>query len=469
MRPAAKSPAGAAGGARIGLGASGTMLSRRARSLACALVASLAGIADADASIFDVSGVGPRGVAEVNARAAHADDGSAAFYNPGSLAFGQGWRLELAPTYAVSSLEAQGEVRALDAPFGVTVLVDGTVPFTGVLADRVRIGFAGYFLPDAALRLVTRPMETPLFPYYDNRTQRLVAIPALALRLTPWLGVGAGMNLLAGVAGPAEVQPGASGALESRIDEQARTVAAANVGVRIDPAPGVRLGLVYRQRFAIATDIRTTADIGGVALRVDVAARQALYDPDTFVLATSFDAGRLRLEVDAAYMVWSTYDGPFLALEAELPGVAVSTRVPDDLYRDAVSLRAAASHRWSLDADNEVWARGGAGLETSMLRGARQGATNLVDGDKLLFGAGVDARLGAALPVPLRLGLGLSAQIVGATTQTKVACRARPCPPTSVVGPSAADPSRDIDNPGFPELRASGVLWSGSASVGVDL
>jgi hypothetical protein len=452
------------------VGAVETVVSRRARTLACtALLAAAASGGRAQASVFDVAGVGARGVAEVNARAARADDGSAAFYNPGSLAFGERWRLELAPTFSVSSLEVQGEVRALDAPFGVTMLADGTVPLTGVLAGRVRIGFAGYFLPDAALRLVTRPIETPFFPYYDNRTQRLVAIPALAVRLTPWLGVGAGMNFLAGVAGPADVRPGASGALESRIDEQARTVAAANVGVRVDPAPGVRVGLVYRQRFAIGTDIRTTADIGGVPLRIDVAARQALYDPDTFVLATSFDAGRTSVELDASYMVWSSYDGPFLVLDAELPGVAIATRVPEGLYRDAVSLRAAASHAWALGTADELSARAGAGLETSMLRGARQGPTNLVDGDKVLVGLGLEARLGALLPVPLRLGLGVSAQVLTSTTQTKVACRARPCPPTSVTGPSAADPSADIDNPGFPELRASGVLWSGAASVGLDL
>ena len=452
------------------MGAAGNVLSHRARSLACAaLLACTAAAGRAQASVFEVAGAGARGVAEINARAARADDGSAAFYNPGSLAFGRGWRLELAPTHAVSSLQVQDQVRSLDAPFGITVLADGTVPFTGVLADRVRIGFAGHLQPSAALRLVTRPFETPLFPYYDNRTQRLVAIPALAVRITRWLGVGAGMNFLAGVAGPAEVQPGASGALESRIDEQARTVAAANVGVRLDPAPGVRLGLVYRQRFAIATDIQTTADIGGVALRVDVAARQALYDPDTLVLASSFDLGRTSLELDAAYMVWSSYDGPFLALDAELPGVAVATRVPAGLYRDVLSLRAAASHAWPLAADSTLWARGGAGLETSMLRGTRQGATNLVDGDKVLVGAGVDVRLGALLPVPLHLGLGVSAQVLVSTTQTKVACRARPCAPDTVVGPSAADPSRDIDNPGFPELRASGVFWSGAASVGVEL
>jgi hypothetical protein len=452
------------------VGAVGTVVSRRARALACpALVAALAFGERAQASVFDVAGAGARGVAEINARAARAEDGSAAFYNPGSLAFGERWHLELAPTVMVSSLEVQGAVRALDAPFGVTLLADGTVPFTGMLAGRVRLGFAGYFLPDAALRLVTRPIETPFFPYYDNRTQRLVAIPALAFRLAPWLGIGAGMNFLAGVAGPADVRPGASGALESRIDEQATTVAAANVGIRVDPAPGVRLGLVYRQRFAIATDIRTTADIGGVPLRIDVAARQALYDPDTFVLATSFDAGRTSVELDASYMVWSGYDGPFLALDAQLPGVAIATRVPEGLYRDAVSLRAAASHTWPLGAETELCARAGAGLETSMLRGARQGPTNLVDGDKVLFGLGVETRLGALLPVPVRFGVGASAQVVTATTQTKVACRARPCPPATVTGPSAADPTRDIDNPGYPELRASGVLWSGAASVGVDL
>lgn len=436
----------------------------------CALAAALAlCVGAARASTFDVLGFGPAGVAEVNARAARADDGTASFYNPGGLGLGSGYRVELSWQLGISSLEVQGQTRDLDAPFGVAIAFDATVPFEGPLADRVRVGFGGYFLPDAALRLITRRGDEPFFPYYDNRTQRLIAIPTLAVKILPNLAVGAGMNLLAGVSGPADVRPGASGALESRIDEEATTVAAANVGLRFDPAPGVRLALVYRQRFAVQTDVRTTAEVGGVPLRVDVDARQALYDPDTFVLGTSFDLGRATVELDASYALWSSYDGPFLLLDAELPGVAISTEVPEGLFRDVVGVRGAFDYRFAVGGRSDLVLRLGAGLETSMLNGSRQGRTNLVDGHKLLFGTGATVVLRDVLPKVLFIGLGANAQVVGDYTQDKVACVAQPCPASTVVGPNGADPSANIDNPGYPTLSGSGVFWATSLGVGVEL
>ena len=77
--------------------------------------------------------------------------------------------------------------------------------------------------------------------------------------------------------------------------------------------------LISRQRFAIRSAVTTTAEVGGVPLQVDVDARQALYDPDTFVLGSSFDVGRASFELDASYSVWSSYDGPYVDVHAALP------------------------------------------------------------------------------------------------------------------------------------------------------
>jgi len=82
-------------------------------SSALTLAACLAAAPAARASAFEVHGLGPAGVAEVGARAARADDGSSAFYNPGGLAFGRGARVDLAPTLGVSALAAQGRTLPL--------------------------------------------------------------------------------------------------------------------------------------------------------------------------------------------------------------------------------------------------------------------------------------------------------------------------------------------------------------------
>jgi hypothetical protein len=423
----------------------------------------------ARASSFDVHGFGPVGMAEVGARSARANDGTASYYNPGGLGFGQGFRLDVAPTFAVSSLRAQDRLLPLADPFGVALAFDATVPLTGMLADRIRFGFGAYLLPTSVIHVIAHPGDEPFYPYYDNRSQRLVLIPALAVRITKALSVGAGMNVLAGVSGPAAVLPGASGASESRIDIEATLVGAANAGIRFDPLPHLHLAFAYRQRFAVPTRITTTAEVAGVPLSVSLDGGDAMFDPHTWVLATSFDWGRLTFEVDVSYALWSGYRGPFFSVRAELPGVNVGSKLPEGMWRDVMSLRSAASYRIAAFGRSDVTVSAGAGFEPTILKSVRQGRTNVVDGDKLLLGAGATLVLRGVLPRTMRVGLGGGAQVVFPDEQEKMACVSAPCSPSSVFGPDAADPSAGIDNPGHPVLRAGGALFSMSLGVGVDL
>ena len=102
-----------------------------------------------------------------------AEDGTAAFYNPGGLSFGRETSIEVAPTLGLSALSAQGRALGLEDPFGIAIAFAVTVPLEGALKERIRVGFGGYLLPSGLLHLVARAGDTPLFPYYDNRTQRL--------------------------------------------------------------------------------------------------------------------------------------------------------------------------------------------------------------------------------------------------------------------------------------------------------
>lgn len=445
---------------------------KRAHAFAAAATlcfGSIAGSPDARASAFDVLGFGPAGVAEVNARAARADDGTAAFYNPGGLAKGSGYHAEVTAIAGLPALSAQGAALPLEEPFGIALAIDATIPLGEPVGDRIRFGFGGYFLPSSALRLIARPADEPLFPYYDNRTQRLVLLPALAVRVTSALSLGAAVNVLGGVIGSADVRPGASGAAEPRIEVEASTRASIHAGVRLDPAPGVRLGLAYRQRFSVPARVATTALIAGVPLDVDIDVREALFDPDTIVLGTSFDIGRATFELDAAYSAWSSYEGPFVLVSAELPGVRITSDPMPDLFRDTVSVRGAATYRFEVGRRAEVTARAGLGFELSMMTNAQQGRTNLADGDKALFGLGATLELREVLPKTVRVGVGASGQVVSSYVQEKRACAAQPCPASTVVGPDGANPGAGITNPGYPALDAGGSLWSLSLGLGVDL
>jgi hypothetical protein len=450
--------------------------SRAPRGAPLALALALASLAaaaaaprPARASAFEVLGAGPEGVAEINARAARVDDGMAGFLNPGGLGFGRGVRLALAPMVGVSALRAQGQRQALADPVGIALAFDATVPFEGALAERVRVGFAGYFPPTAALHLITQRSDVPSFPYYQNRTQRLVLVPALAVRVLDTLSVGLGLDVLGGVSGPATVENGASGAPESRLDLTAATTVAVHAGLRFDPSPRVRLALSFRQRFAAPAVVDSRANLAGVPLTIQVATHAALFDPTTITAAGSFDLGRATVELDASYAVWSVYEGPWVNVHTTLPGVDVSSALPTFPARDVVSLRGAGSYRFDVGARSELVVRAGLGFEPTMLKDRQQGSTNLVDGDKLLAGLGATLALRGVLPFTLRLSLGANVQRVLGYTEDKIACKASPCPADTVSGPDATRPAEGITNPGWPRLQGQGAFWSLALGVGVDL
>ncbi len=411
-------------------------------------------------------GFGPAGVAEVNARAARADDGTAAFYNPGGLALGRGTSIEIAPTLGISALSAQGRALGLEDPFGVAIAIAVTVPFRRCFEGQDSPGPGRVCAAERPAAPRGAIGETPFFPYYDNRTQRLALVPALAVKVTERLGIGVGLDVLGGVSGPAVVQPGASGATESRLELEATTRAAVHAGVRFDLSPRVRLALAFRQRFAAPARVTTTAEIAGIPLAVSVASESGLFDPMAVVLASSFDLGRATVEVDATWSAWSAYEGPFASVRASLPGLDIASKLPAGIARDVVSVRAAASYRVAIAAGAELTLRAGAGAEPAMLKGLPQGRTNLLDGDKVFGGLGVSLAVRDVLAVrAIRAGFGLGTQVVLASSQEKRACAAAPCPADTVAGPDATNPRRGSRTPGFlgsKEEARSG--WARSAS-----
>ncbi len=424
---------------------------------------------DAKASAFEVVGVGPVSIAEVSARAARATDGSAAFFNPAGLAMGRGVHIDFAPQFSLSTLTAGGQTKELADPLGFVVLGDATLPFTGFLKDRFRVGIALYIPPTSVTHLLILPREEPQFPYFTNRTQRLVVQPALALRLFPWFSVGGGVNVLGGVSGPADVRAGASGSPEPRILMDATRQFAAHAGIRLHLGDRVFLGATYRQEFSVPISVVTKADIGGVGLHANVNLGQGLFDPHAFVIGTAFDLDRLQMEVDCSYSLWSAYKGPGLAISAELPGALLTSSQGPALFRDVVSLRGAASYAFDVGQRSEVLLHGGLGFEPSILKSGSQGIENFADGPKVFGGLGASFAMRGVLPKTLRFSLAAGGTFVLPQTVEKQACQSLPCPPETVAGPDAKNPSENIANPGYPQLESGGQLIHMGFGIGVDL
>lgn len=427
----------------------------------------------AKAGPFELLGTGPDGIAEIGARAARADDGSAAFYNPSGLAFGTGLRLRAAPVFGVSALSAQGQGRALENPFGMAFTFDATVPLEAPLDSKIRIGFQAYLMPSSALHFIVKRSDEPQFPYYDNRSQRLALLPAIALRLHKSFSAGAALNVLGGVTGNADVRPGVSKAPEPRILVEAKTKAALHLGLRYQPSPHVAVALAYRQRFSVPAQLLTQAEIGGVPMRVNVEAREALFDPHTLVLATSMVLNKLTIELNTAYMRWSDYAGPLVDVSAALPGVSIASRPPPPLFRDIISSRLAGAYPISFrlgKKEAQFISRAGLGFEPSILKGRRQGHSNFVDGHKTMMGLGAELEIQKIFALKaLRIALGAGGQVLGESESQKLVCQAAPCEDSSVFGADAQHPGENIQNPGYPRLSAGGSFWSFSLALGADL
>lgn len=377
---------------------------------ALAALASLAALAPgrAWASSFELFGLGAAGVAEAGARVALATDGSAAFYSPGGLAHGRGVTTTLTTLVTGSSLHAGARAQRLAEPVGFSLAADATVPFTGPLRDRVRLAFAGHLPASAALRVVATGPREPSFPFYQNRSERLVLRPALAVKLPLGLGLGAAVDVLGGVDAQASLSPGATLANEPRIDIVAKTVAKVDVGLCL-ALEGVRFGAVFRPKFGVPARVTTTASVGGVPLEVGVVVREALFNPDTLVVGGAAELGPLTLGVDASYAAWSAYAGPLVDVRASLPGVSLRSPERRDRFKDTVGLRVGASATLPVARKSELTAHAGLGGESSMLAHAEAA---LVDGAKLTLGAGLSAKVRDGLPRTLRLGLAGQAQLI---------------------------------------------------------
>jgi hypothetical protein len=417
------------------------------------------------ADVFSLWGAGAAGVAEAGARAASASDGTAVHHNPAGLAFGQGEDAEVGVLLAASRLRAAGRRVDLDQTAGIL----GAASFSpSLLPDLgLRVGFLFHTPPGAMLRVRTREASAPQFPYYDGRSQRLVAAPGLGLRPVRWLGVGASLDALAGLTGSARLQPGPRGASEPAVDQQVRPTLRPAVGVRFDPSPRWHLAAAYRWAFAVNIETRTEATVAGVPLEARVRHAQALYDPASLVLGAAWTpTRRLSIEVDAGYHRWSQYQGPLLRVSAELPGVRAEPSARPPPFRDTASARLGGSAR-VLGGAHQLRVRAGLGYESSLLGEERQGETNLADGPRWIAAAGLsyeqpEALLGGTLVVTL----GGQLHHLPERRWDKVACQAAPCAPDTAVGPEASAPSEGITDPGYPVLRGGGQALAGVMSVG---
>jgi hypothetical protein len=424
-----------------------------------------------------VFGLGSTSSALAGAVTARVDDFAAAFYNPAGLVFGTGeGEVSLGFTGYGSRLSVGGRTMDIADPVAFELGVRVPLPLGGILRDRLAFGFALHMLPEEILRVLARAPTDAFFPYYDNRTQRLVVLPALAGRICDWLAIGIGFNVLAGLDGKVQTTQGVTRVLEPRLDEQIGTFVRLHAGLRAQATRWLSLGLAYRQSFSVPYRVATNNRVAGEDININIEA-DGLFTPDQLWGGAAARWGELTLSLDAGYLRWSAWHGPYATVSSVLPIAGPFDVNPPAVHAsDIYSLRAGGEWRAVRSDAYELALRLGLGFEPSPMP-EQPGVTNLVDNDKTIVSGGLGVLFRRLLPAPVRIDAHMVAHVLGDRTYHKrvVASGDPSCPVTDLtcglhdeVRDNPSDPTTlgtQISNPGYPTLTGGGTVWEGGVTV----
>ncbi len=163
-----------------------------------------------------------------DAAAAGASGPEASFFNPGGLALAETGSFTAGSLFHGAWLERPQGNQGFTWPMSLLLGVAVPFPLRGALAQRIWLGLQ-LTSPPKSLALARGHRSTDVFyPYYDNRMERLMLLPALAVRVfrrPGWgeLGIGVGLNVLANLAGTVVAQEGALRSVEARVTEELET------------------------------------------------------------------------------------------------------------------------------------------------------------------------------------------------------------------------------------------------------
>lgn len=299
----------------------------------------------ARASIFDLYGMGARGLGMGGAMAPLAADYSGAFYNPGAITqrkqvtFGAAFMLTL-PVLDVrrgvpvclngpavcggrhGGLYSDRETVVPDTFSGFTV--GWVFPYGGVFENRLATAIALYVPTINLVRAEALDPQTPQFYMYQNLPDQLVLMGSIAYRPLDWFSFGVGFQILANVFGEASFGLDIANKLvrSSDITVELAPTAAAIAGLHFQPTPGLKIGVSYRQAIGLEFALPAFIDAEGLAnLELQVEG-SVLYQPHQFGLGVSYTWEAIGLTVSAQvdYAMWSLAPDPSPKVAVDFSG-----------------------------------------------------------------------------------------------------------------------------------------------------
>ena len=430
----------------------------------------------AQASVFDLYGMGARGIAFAGAMTAAVDDFTATFYNPAALTKhsdvrdGGNYLLTVPRLYvnrglpvclqseavcrgAYGGAYSSREARLPDSFSGFTL--GWSIPFDlGI--GRLGTGVALYVPSINLIRAEGIDPVTPQFYQYQNLPDQLVILVSAAWAPVPWFSFGGGIQVLADVGGTAEFELDVANGAFDRSDISVEIVpkVAATAGLLFRPARGLDIGLSYRQELGLEFALPTRVDAGGILVIGLDTGGSVLYTPHQIQFGASYRIAPAKLTVAAEldYAFWEKAPDP-----SPRVGVTVGGKLVDavglegslDIDGDkSVSLgfHDTVTSRVALEWEALSWldVRAGYAFRPSPAPKAT-GAYNYLDNDVHTIGFG----LGFTFLDPLSV----HDRPIGVSLGTQIGV----LPKRTVVKASRNDPVGDLEH--------GGVLYSFSLSI----
>ena len=383
--------------------------------LAVLSLAAIPGVALANA--FDVYGFEPRGMGMAGAQTSTADDYTAAYFNPSLLAFQSKASIGASFNWFNHHLETnvlEGDTRPLnpvdpDDALGWTL---GFVfPFGGKVENRLSLGVGIYLPSDVVLSANTINPDSPNWYLHDSGNDRITIAASLGVRITDWLSLGVGLQMLGGITGAIDFQ---LDAIEFIFDSRAfradvTTAVAPLAGFTLNFDPiGLRFGFSYRGElevdYELPTVFRVMGDLGDgrkeLAVIDFIVSGTVHYSPHIFSLGAQWRViDPLLLTLEARFALWSRAPDPTVNVQLNLDSEVEMLQdiLGENFDANGKGKKPQFSNTLSVHFGAEYWfvkdffaLRAGYAFTPTPIP-LQYGSTNLLDGDRhtASLGAGI--------------------------------------------------------------------------------
>jgi len=303
------------------------------------------------------------------------------------------------------------------------------LPFGGVLANRLALGFSAYSPRELVTRAEILYADTPQFPLLNPRAQCLSLATGLGVLVHPRLRVGAGVQWLASLVGSVSVAGSEDGTTTTVVHDELVTSLAPVVGVSAEPVDDWHVGLVWRDEHQSQVDVKIrVSELDLLELPELNIAGMAQYDPEQIDAEVQWVPDAWSFVIGVRYRRWSAFPGflaPTFVCPPEEP-VCGTAAPPDPGFSDTWSPKAALALRIALAEGAEAELRSGVAYEPSPIPEQRE-SSNTWDNARLVASAGYGLRVDAG-GVPLSFEVAFQQHWLSERTHTKRAAAAEQAP-----------------------------------------